>query len=87
MTIMTIRIPDDVKEAFDKAFEGKDKDAVIADLIRRDLEQRTEAMQMKEDAPKRDLVAEFRKLRASMLPMTDAEIRQARDELRREAGY
>ena len=35
MTIMTIRIPDDVKEAFDKAFEGKDKDAIIADLIRR----------------------------------------------------
>ena len=35
MTIMTIRIPDDVKEAFDKAFEGRDKDAIIADLIRR----------------------------------------------------
>ena len=35
MTIMTIRIPDDVKEAFDKAFEGKDKDAIIAELIRR----------------------------------------------------
>ena len=34
MTIMTIRIPDDVKEAFDKAFEGQDKDAIIAQFIR-----------------------------------------------------
>ena len=40
MTIMTIRIPDDVKEAFDKIYEGKDKDTVIAELIRRDLEGR-----------------------------------------------
>ena len=34
MTIMTIRIPDEVKEAFDKAFEGKDKDAIITQFIR-----------------------------------------------------
>jgi len=87
MTIMTIRIPDDVKEAFDKAYEGRDKDAVIASLIRRDLEGRTQAAPVKEEAPKRDLVAEFRKLRASMAPMTDEEIKQAREELRREAGY
>ena len=32
MTIMTVQIPDDVKEAFDKAFEGEDKNAVIARL-------------------------------------------------------
>ena len=32
MTIMTIRIPDDVKEALDKAFEGEDKDAIIAQI-------------------------------------------------------
>ena len=42
MTIMTIRIPDDVKAAFDKAFEGEDKDAIIADLIRKALDMRTE---------------------------------------------
>jgi hypothetical protein len=34
MTIMTIRIPDDVAAAFDKAFEGEDKDAIIARLLR-----------------------------------------------------
>ena len=49
MTIMTIRIPDDVKEAFDKAFEGKDKDAIIADLIqaRRGTEDRANAEEYK----------------------------------------
>jgi hypothetical protein len=87
MTIMTIRIPDDVKEAFDKAFEGEDKDAIIADLIRKALHMRTETGEAKEDAPKRDLVAEFRKLRESMPSMTNEEIRRAREELRREAGY
>jgi predicted transcriptional regulator len=34
MTIMTIRIPNDVKEALDKALEGEDKDAVTAQIIR-----------------------------------------------------
>jgi hypothetical protein len=31
---MTIRIPGDVKEALDKALEGEDKDAIIAQFIR-----------------------------------------------------
>jgi hypothetical protein len=43
MTIMTIRIPDDVKAAFDKAFEGEDKDAIIARLLREAAEKRAEA--------------------------------------------
>jgi hypothetical protein len=34
MTIMTTLIPDDVAAAFDKAFEGEDKDAIIARLLR-----------------------------------------------------
>ena len=34
MTIMTISIPDDVKEALDKAFAGEDKDTIIAQIIR-----------------------------------------------------
>lgn len=87
MTVMTICIPDDVKEAFDKAFEGEDKDAVIADLIRKALHMRADAVRARADAPKRDLVAEFRKLRESTPSMTNEEIRQAREELRREAGY
>jgi predicted transcriptional regulator len=84
MTIMTIRIPDDVKEAFDKAFEGEDKDAIIAELIRKALQNKAETPQA---GGKRDLVAEFRKFRESGPSMTNEEIRQTREELRREAGY
>lgn len=87
MTIMTICIPDDVKAAFDKAFADEDKDAIIADLIRKALQDRPETASSVKGAKKRDLVAEFRKLRGSMPPMTNDEIRQAREELRREAGY
>jgi hypothetical protein len=87
MTIMTIRIPEEVKEAFDKAFEGEDKDAIIAELIRAALQEKGVVASPAPDAPKLDLVAEFRKLRGSTPSMTDAEIRQAREELRREAGY
>jgi hypothetical protein len=79
MTIMTIRIPDDVKEAFDKAFDGEDKDAVIADLIRHALREKAEA-QVAKDAPKRNLVAEFRKLRESMPAISQDEIRRLREE-------
>ncbi len=87
MTIMTIRIPDDVKEALDKAIEGQDKDEAIAALLREALERRAATAKAAKDEPKRNLVAEFRKLRESMPPMTGDEIRQAREELRREAGY
>jgi hypothetical protein len=87
MTVMTIRIPDDVKEAFEKAFEGQDKDAIIADLMLAASQEQGEEARLSQPLPKRDLVAEFRKLRESMPPMTDTEIQQAREELRREAGY
>ena len=60
MTIMTIRIPDDVKEAFDKAFEGKDKDAIIADLIRRAA---ADVRRAEEHKPSESLVERFRKFR------------------------
>ncbi len=80
MTIMTIRIPDDVKEAFDKAYEGEDKDAIIADLIRKALHMRTGTEQATTDAPKRDLVAEFRKLRELMPSISQDEIRRLREE-------
>ncbi len=76
MTVMTIRIPDDVKEAFDKAFEGQDKDAVIADLIRKALEKAPATAH----APKRDLVAEFRKFRESAPSVSQDEIRRLREE-------
>ncbi len=88
MTIMTIRIRDDVKEAFDKAFEGKDKDAIIADLIRRAT---AEVRREEECHSAGSLVERFRKFResSSIEPnvVGDDEIREIREQLRREAGY
>ena len=63
MTIMTIRIPDDVKEAFDKAFEGRDKDAIIADLIRRAA---AEAKSGEARGSDEGLMERFRKFRESL---------------------
>lgn len=34
MATMNFSVPDDVKEAFNKAFEGRNKSAVISDLMR-----------------------------------------------------
>ncbi len=88
MTIMTIRIPDDVKEAFDKAFEGRDKDAIIADLIRRAA---AEARSGQDRGSAGSLVERFRKFRelSSIAPNAGNrdEIGEIREQLRREAGY
>ncbi len=88
MTIMTIRIPDDVKEAFDKAYEGQDKDAIIADLIRRAAEERANDGTA---SPSGSLVERFAKFRERTSVKPDVadqdEIREIREQLRREAGY
>ena len=80
MAIITVRIPREVKEAFDKAFEGEDKDAVIAALLREALEERAAKEKAAKDEPKRDLVAEFRNLRESMPALSNEGIRKAREE-------
>lgn len=35
MATVNFSVPDEVKKAFDRAFKGKNKSAVIADLMRR----------------------------------------------------
>lgn len=35
MATVNFSVPDEVKEAFDRTFKGKNKSAVIADLMRR----------------------------------------------------
>ena len=40
MATMNFSIPDDVKEAFNKAFEGENKSAVITRLMRRAIEEK-----------------------------------------------
>jgi len=85
MTIMTIRIPDDVKEALDKAFEGEDKDAIIAQFIRDGLAAR--GVHEMADARDRDLAERRRRaverileLRNKMPALSNADIRKAREE-------
>ena len=38
MATVNFSVPDDVKEAFNEAFEGRNKSAVIADLMREAVE-------------------------------------------------
>jgi hypothetical protein len=85
MTIMTIHIPDDVKEAFDEAFGGEDKDAIIAQLIRTAAEAEERAATEAEDKTRRrreaaDAILELRK---TMLQISQEEIRNIREELRK----
>jgi hypothetical protein len=85
MTIMTIRIPENVKEALDKAFEGEDKDAIIAQFIRDGLAARgvIEMIEARDgDLTERrgkavDAILELRK---KFPAISNEEIRKAREE-------
>ena len=41
MATVTYHVPDDIERAFDAAFRGEDKSAVIARLMRRAVEEKT----------------------------------------------
>jgi predicted transcriptional regulator len=76
MATMNFSIPDDIKDKFNQAFHGKNKSAVVADLMveaieRKDKQQRSKAaidriLERRQHAP----------------TVTDEEIRAAREELR-----
>jgi len=76
MATMNFSIPDDVKDAFNKAFEGENKSAIVSGLMRRAIEEK----ERKRRAA--GLVERLREIRADSRPMTDDEIRRAREELR-----
>ena len=76
MATMNFSIPDDVKEAFNKAFDGENKSAVVADLMRKAVEDRARKHRSA------DFVERMRRIRASGRPVTDEEIKRARQELR-----
>jgi predicted transcriptional regulator len=83
MTIMTIRIPDDVAEALDKAFAGEDKDAIIAQFIRDGLAARgktAEALPEELAERRRKAVDSILELRKKMPALSNVEIRKARQE-------
>lgn len=75
-TVATVNfsVPDEIKEAFNKAFEGENKSAIIARLMR-------EAVEEKERQKRRQAIIEqILQLRADGPAATDEEIRQAREE-------
>jgi hypothetical protein len=70
---MNFSIPDEVKDAFNKTFEGKNKSAVVARLMRQAVEE-AERQRRREKAY--HLLTEGRKDRK---PLSDDEIRGARE--------
>jgi hypothetical protein len=77
MATMNFSIPDDVKEAFNQAFEGENKSAVIARLMRRAVEEK------ERDRRSQGFVERLREIRGRSRPATDDDIRRAREELRK----
>ncbi|MBL8380326.1 MAG: hypothetical protein JNM79_20820 [Burkholderiales bacterium] len=72
MSTVNFSVPEEVKEAFNRTFEGRNKSAVIADLMR-------EAVLR--DARQRESEAAFARIlkrRASAPKASDADIRRVR---------
>jgi len=74
MATVNFSVPKEVKEAFNHAFEGQNKSAIIAELMRRAVE---EAEQRKRRREAFRLLTEAREERPAV---TDEEIRAAREE-------
>jgi metal-responsive CopG/Arc/MetJ family transcriptional regulator len=76
MSTVNFSVPDDIKKAFNEAYKGQNKSAVIAELMREAVERAHRKQQH------RDACANILALRAQM-PMVSAEdVQAARDELR-----
>jgi hypothetical protein len=72
MATVNFSVPDDVKEAFDTAFAGQNKSAIIARLMREAVDHSNRLARRK-----RALTA-LLELRKKHRPVTNAAIRQAR---------
>ena len=74
MSTVNFSVPDDVKAAFNAAFEGQNKSAIIAELMR-------EAVERSHKRELRKLAAERIVARRATAPtVSDAEIEAARSE-------
>lgn len=77
MGIMQFNIPDDVKAAFEAAYQGQDADAVVAELLRKALEE-SQATGTPTSFAERTKAIRDRCSRS----YSDEDIRRMRDELR-----
>jgi hypothetical protein len=78
MGTMNFSVPDDLKEAFNKAFKGENKSAVVAGLMRRAIEEKRR--RAKQDRELDALIEELLRIRVEDPPATDEEIRRVRVE-------
>ena len=76
MGTMNFSIPDDVKEAFNLEFEGQNKSAVVAELLRNAIEEKR--ARAKNNAQFDAFFEELLRQREQGEPMTDEEIHAAR---------
>jgi len=72
MATVNFSVPDEVKDAFNEAFKGENKSAIIAELMREAVS-RVERMERRRDAIRRILAR-----RREAPPLSDREIRAAR---------
>ncbi len=81
MGTMNFSIPDDVKDAFNEVFKDDNKSAIVAQLMQRAIEQRKlrDELQRKTESFRERVL----RRRAEGPVVTDAEIRAAREELRK----
>jgi cytochrome P450 len=78
MATMNFSVPDEIKEAFNKAFKGENKSAIVAELMRRAIEEKKR--RAKQDKDLDALIEELLRIRAEDPPMSDEEIRRIRME-------
>lgn len=76
MSTVNFSVPDEVKNAFNEAYKGQNKSAVIAELMMEAVERAAHKQRH------REAIANILARRAEMEPVTEEEIRAAREELR-----
>ncbi len=76
MATVNFSVPDDVKEAFNLAYEGQNKSAVIAELMREAVERAARKKQHQ------TAIANILQRRAAIEPVSEEAFQTAREELR-----
>jgi len=76
MATVNYSVPDEIKAAFNAAYQGQNKSAVIAEMMMEAVERVARKQRH------RDAITNILARRAEVEPVTDEEIRAAREELR-----
>jgi hypothetical protein len=76
MATVNYSVPEEIKDAFNAAYQGQNKSAVIAELMMEAVERAARKQRH------REAIANILARRAETEPVTEEEIRAAREELR-----